>query len=138
MSQSRKKTEFTPANGPRSNWLFYAIILLAFSSLWLYAQDWFDIDPKRENRVLNNIYYAVNALFQALVVYAGVKDKAWFSKWIIPLSVFYWFVFAVLASFVFFESEDWNLDLPFITQMFFILCGLCCVYLTIKDLIKRL
>lgn len=136
MQQSNKKMGFTQAKDPRFKWLFYAIIFLAFSNLWLYAQDWFDIDPKRESRVLNNIYYAANGLFQALVVYAGVKARVWFSTWIIPLLIFYVFAFLVLASFVLFESEDWNIDLPFVTRTFFILCGLGCVVITILDFIR--
>lgn len=138
MQQPKGKTGNTQANGHRYDWIFYAVMWLAFTKLFFYAQDWFSIDPNRESRVLNNIYYASDGFFHVLVTYAAYKAGTWFSKWVIPLVVFFAARFLLLASFVFFESDKWNLDVPLLTQVLFVLCGICCVYLTIKDLIKRL
>lgn len=136
MSQSKQKTEITQPANRRYRWIYYAVLWLAFTKLFFYAQDWFSIDPKNESRVLNNLYYACDGFFHVLVVFAAYKTGLWFSRWVIPLLLFFGFRFLILLSFVLFETEDWNLDLPFITKNFFVLCGIACLYLTIKDLIR--
>lgn len=138
MQQQQVKTGTTQANGRPYRWIFYAVLWLAFTKLFFYAQEWFSIDPNRESRVLNNLYYAMDAFFHVLVVYAAYKTGTWFCKWVIPLLVFFVARFFLLASFVVFETDEWNLDVPMLTQVLFVLCGISCVYLTIKDLIKRL
>lgn len=138
MQKQDQRTGNTRQEDHRYRWIFYAVLWLAFTKLFFYAQEWFSIDPNNESRVLNNIYYASDSFFHVLVVYAAYKAGAWFSMWVIPLVVFFAARFLLLTSFVFFESENWNLDVPMLTQVLFVLCGIACLYLTIKDLIKRL
>lgn len=138
MQKQDPRTGNTQAGGHRYRWIFYAVLWLAFTKLFFYAQEWFSTDPNNESRVLNNLYYAVDGFFHVLVVWAAYKTGTWFSRWVIPLLVFFGARFLLLTSFVFFESENWNLDVPMLTQVLFVLCGICCLYLTINDLIKRL
>lgn len=142
MPQEKVKTGITQANDRRYNWIYYAVLWFAFTKLYVFAQDeWFSIDPKRENTVLNNLYYSVDGFGHVLIMYAGYKVGAWFSRSLIPLLIFFFLRFLLLVSFLITNVEhprtDWNIDMPWYTSLFFVLFGFGCVVLTIKDLINR-